>query len=103
VAAVYRVQGDMPFSTLPAGSSFQIVWPAGPTETLRIVDPTSTVGAQPMRGTQVVVPRCNPGRTCRTRGGGEFPAFSSSTPLTLWRRQLSEMALILRSARRFSR
>jgi len=84
-------------------SSFQIVWPAGPTETLRIVDPTSTVGAQPMRGTQVVVPRRNPGRTCRTRGGGEFPAFSSSTPLTLWGRQLSEMALILRSARRFSR
>lgn len=57
MAAVYRVQGDMPFSTLPAGSSFQIVWPAGPTETLRIVDPTSTVGAQPMRGTQVVMPR----------------------------------------------
>jgi len=57
VAAVYRAQSGMPFSTLPAGSTFQIVWPDGSTETLQIVDPTSTVGVQPVRGTQVVVPK----------------------------------------------
>ncbi len=52
VAAVYRAQSGMPFSTLPAGSTFQIVWPDGSTETLKIVDPTSTTGTAPVAGSQ---------------------------------------------------
>lgn len=57
VAAIYRARSGMPFSTLPAGSTFQIVWPDGSTETLQIVDPTSSAGIQPVHGTQVAVPK----------------------------------------------
>lgn len=41
VAAIYRAQSGMPFSTLPAGSTFQIVWPDGSTETMVILDARS--------------------------------------------------------------
>ncbi len=57
VAAVYRAQSGMPFSTLPAGSSFQIVWPDGSTETMTIVDPASGTGAAPLQGSQQVAER----------------------------------------------
>ncbi|SEL49794.1 hypothetical protein SAMN05428989_1782 [Pseudoxanthomonas sp. GM95] len=57
VAAIYRAQSGMPFSTLPAGSTFQIVWPDGSTETLQIVDPTSSTGITPVRHSQQVVPK----------------------------------------------
>jgi hypothetical protein len=53
VAAVYRAQSGMPFTALPAGSTFQVVWPDGSTETMVIVDPASTLGTAPVTGTQV--------------------------------------------------
>lgn len=52
-AAVYRAQSGMPFSTLPPGSTFQIVWPDGSTETVVIVDPTSPLGVEPVKGSAV--------------------------------------------------
>ncbi len=48
VAAVYRAQSGMPFASLPAGSTFQVVWPDGSTETMVIVDPTSPNGVRPL-------------------------------------------------------
>ena len=52
-AAVYRAQSGMPFSTLPAGSSLQILWPDGSAETVLILDPASPLGSQPLEGSQV--------------------------------------------------
>jgi hypothetical protein len=51
VAAIYRAQSGMPFSTLPPGSTFQIVWPDGSSETVVVVDPASPVGIEPLAGT----------------------------------------------------
>ncbi|MBD8695920.1 hypothetical protein [Stenotrophomonas sp. CFBP 13718] len=53
VAAVYRAQSGMPFNSLPAGSTFQVVWPDGSTETMMIVDPTSPNGVRPVPGSQI--------------------------------------------------
>lgn len=53
VAAVYRAQSGMPFASLPTGSTFQVVWPDGSTETMVIVDPTSSQGVEPVKNTQV--------------------------------------------------
>jgi len=53
VAAVYRAQSGMPFASLPAGSTFQVVWPDGSTETMVIVDPTSSLGVAPVKNSQV--------------------------------------------------
>jgi len=53
VAAVYRAQSGMPFASLPAGSTFQVVWPDGSTETMVIMDPTSPLGAEPVKHSQV--------------------------------------------------
>ncbi|HBS62886.1 MULTISPECIES: hypothetical protein [Stenotrophomonas] len=53
VAAVYRAQSGMPFASLPAGSTFQVVWPDGSTETMVIMDPTSSLGVEPVRNTQI--------------------------------------------------
>ena len=53
VAAVYRAQSGMPFASLPAGSTFQVVWPDGSTETMVIVDPTSSLGVAPVKDTQI--------------------------------------------------
>ncbi|MDO7934208.1 hypothetical protein [Xanthomonas euvesicatoria] len=52
VAAVYRASSAMPFSTLPAGSTFQVVWPDGSTETMTVVDPSSASGIVPVPGSQ---------------------------------------------------
>ncbi|XTQ93892.1 hypothetical protein ACQR5W_18865 [Xanthomonas sacchari] len=52
VAAIYRANSGMPFSTLAPGSTFQIVWPDGSTETVMIVSPTSSLGVEPVAGTQ---------------------------------------------------
>ena len=53
VAAIYRAQSGMPFSTLPAGSTFQIVWPDGSTETMVILDARAGAsGMAPLAGTQ---------------------------------------------------
>lgn len=51
VAAIYRAQSGAPFSTLPPGSTFQIVWPDGSSETVVVVDPASPVGVEPVKGT----------------------------------------------------
>ena len=53
VAAVYRAQSGMPFASLPAGSTFQVVWPDGSTETMVIVDPASPNGVRPVPGSQI--------------------------------------------------
>ncbi|MCS4278143.1 hypothetical protein ACYX79_01240 [Stenotrophomonas rhizophila] len=53
VAAVYRAQSGMPFASLPSGSTFQVVWPDGSTETMVIVDPTSSLGVEPVKNSQV--------------------------------------------------
>lgn len=53
VAAVYRAQKGLPFSTLPAGSTFQVVWPDGSTETMVIIDPTSPNGVRPLANSQI--------------------------------------------------
>lgn len=51
-AAVYRAQSGLPFSSLPTGSTFQIVWPDGSTETMTIIDPRSQNGIVPVAGSQ---------------------------------------------------
>ncbi|HEY0335187.1 MAG TPA: hypothetical protein VGC74_16030 [Stenotrophomonas sp.] len=56
VAAVYRAQSGMPFSTLPSGATFQIVWPDGSTETVTIVEPSSSTGNKLVPGSQQDVP-----------------------------------------------
>lgn len=53
VAAVYRAQSGMPFASLPAGSTFQVVWPDGSTETMVIIDPTSSLGVAPLKNSQM--------------------------------------------------
>jgi len=53
VAALYRAQSGMPFTSLPAGSTFQVVWPDGSSETMLIVDPTSPNGVRPLRNSQI--------------------------------------------------
>jgi len=53
VSAVYRATSPMPFSAMPAGSTFQVVWPDGSTETMMIIDPTSPTGVTPVPGSQV--------------------------------------------------
>lgn len=52
VAAVYRASSGMPFASLPAGATFQVVWPDGSTETMTVVDPSSPSGAVPVPGSQ---------------------------------------------------
>lgn len=58
-AAVFRAQSGMPFSTLPAGSSLQIVWPDGSAETVMILDPSSPLGSEPLVGSQVSAAEVN--------------------------------------------
>lgn len=53
VAAVYRAQSGMPFASLPSGSTFQVVWPDGSAETMVIMDPTSSLGVEPVKNSQV--------------------------------------------------
>ncbi|WP_269792798.1 hypothetical protein [Stenotrophomonas sp. Iso1] len=52
-AAIYRAQSGMPFSTLQPGTRFQIVWPDGSVETVTVVDPSSPLGTEPVKGTAV--------------------------------------------------
>lgn len=52
VAAVYRASSGAPFSTLPPGSTFKVVWPDGSSEYVMVVSPSSTAGVHPMPGTQ---------------------------------------------------
>lgn len=52
VAAVHRASSGAPFSTLPPGSTFRVVWPDGSSEYVMVVSPSSAAGAQPIPGTQ---------------------------------------------------
>ncbi len=51
-AAVYRATSGAPFSSLPPGSIFKIVWPDGSSETIVVGSPVSSIGARPIDGTQ---------------------------------------------------
>ena len=65
IAAVYRAQSGAPFSTLPPGSTFKVVWPDGSSEYVMVVSPSSTGGVQPIPGTQV------PSKSKKKRGQAE--------------------------------
>jgi hypothetical protein len=52
VAAVYRASSGAPFSTLPPGSTFKVVWPDGSSEYVMVVSPSSSVGVHALDGTQ---------------------------------------------------
>jgi P pilus assembly chaperone PapD len=52
VAAVYRATSGVPFSSLPPGSTFKIVWPDGSSEEIVVGSPVSGIAARPLRGTQ---------------------------------------------------
>ena len=56
VAAVYRAQSGAPFSTLPPGSTFQIIWPDGSSEYVTVVSQSSAAGVQVLPGTQMGAP-----------------------------------------------
>ena len=56
VAAVYRAQSGTPFSTLPPGSTFQIIWPDGSSEYVTVVSQSSAAGVQLLPGTQMQAP-----------------------------------------------
>lgn len=53
VAAVYRARSGTPFSTLPPGSTFQIIWPDGSSEYVTVVSQSSAAGVQLLPGTQL--------------------------------------------------
>jgi len=53
IAAVYRAQSGAPFSSLPPGSTFKVVWPDGSSEYVMVVSPSSSGGVRPIPGTQV--------------------------------------------------
>ena len=57
VAAVYRAQSGTPFSTLPPGSTFQIIWPDGSSEYVTVVSQSSAAGVQLLPGTQLHAPQ----------------------------------------------
>ena len=52
VAAVYRASSGAPFSTLPPGSTFKVVWPDGSSEYVMVVSPASSSGVQAIPGSQ---------------------------------------------------
>lgn len=56
VAALYRARSGTPFSTLSPGSTIKVVWPDGSAETVRITDPSSPLGVEPVPGTQQTPP-----------------------------------------------
>lgn len=68
LAAVYRARSGAPFSSLPPGSTFRVVWPDGSSEYVVVVNPAGTGGVQPIPGTQT------PARTAPKTDGGPRPA-----------------------------
>ncbi len=56
VAAVYRASSGAPFSTLPPGSTFKMVWPDGSSEYVMIVSPSSNVGVETIPGSAQKAP-----------------------------------------------
>ena len=47
-AAVYRATSGAPFSSLPPGTTFKIVWPDGSSEDIVVGSPVSSTGARPL-------------------------------------------------------
>ena len=60
VAAVYRAQSGAPFSSLPPGSTFKVVWPDGSSEYVVVVSPSSTTGVKSIPGSQQAALRPTP-------------------------------------------
>src|SRR5690606_22503681 len=56
LAAVYRAQSGAPFSTLPPGSTFQVIWPDGSSEYVTVVSQSSPAGLRLPPGTQLGAP-----------------------------------------------
>lgn len=52
VAAAYRAGSGAPFSALPTGSTFKVVWPDGSSEHVTVVNVFSSDGVQPIPGSQ---------------------------------------------------
>ncbi|RPE75791.1 hypothetical protein [Vulcaniibacterium tengchongense] len=52
IAAVFRAQSGAPFSTLPPGSTFKVVWPDGSSEYVTVVNPAASDGVEPIPGSQ---------------------------------------------------
>lgn len=48
-AAVYRATSGAPFSSLPPGTTFKIVWPDGSSEDIVVGSPVSSIGARPVQ------------------------------------------------------
>src|SRR5690554_1617992 len=53
LAAVYRAQSGAPFSTLPPGSTFQVIWPDGSSEYVTVVSQSSPAGVRLLPDTQL--------------------------------------------------
>lgn len=53
LAAVYRAQSGAPFSTLPPGSTFQVIWPDGSSEFVTVVSQSSAAGVRLLPDTQM--------------------------------------------------
>jgi hypothetical protein len=52
LAAIHRARSPAPFTTLPPGSTFQVVWPDGSQEYVLVVDPASSAGVESIPGTR---------------------------------------------------
>lgn len=48
-AAVYRATSGAPFSSLPPGTTFKIVWPDGSSEDIVVGSPVSSTGTRPLQ------------------------------------------------------
>ncbi|MBF6024154.1 hypothetical protein [Lysobacter niastensis] len=46
IAAIHRARSGSPFSSLPPGSTFKVVWPDGSTEYVQVLSPISSAGVQ---------------------------------------------------------
>ena len=53
LAAVYRAQSGTPFSALPPGSTFKVIWPDGSSEYVTVVSQSSVAGVQLLPDTQM--------------------------------------------------
>lgn len=56
VAAAYRASSGSPFTALPTGSDFKIIWPDGSSEYVTVVSVSSSDGVRPIPGTQQPAP-----------------------------------------------
>lgn len=52
LAAIHRARSGAPLTTLPPGSTLQVIWPDGSSEYVVVLDPASSAGVAPIPGTQ---------------------------------------------------